>query len=386
MTQRPFLPFARPLIGEEEITAVTETMRSGWLTTGPKTREFEKAFCEFIGAPHAVAVNSATAGLHLALEAIGVGPGDKVITTDYTFTASAEVIRYLGAEPLFADIDAKTLLIDIDAVARLIASHRNVKAIIPVHFGGLACDMTRLKALAERHNLRIVEDAAHAIPSTHKGQIVGTLGDVTVFSFYANKTMTTGEGGMITCADPKLAERMKTMRLHGISRDVFDRFTSDKATWYYEVVAPGYKYNITDIASAIGLVQLTKARSFQRMREDIAKAYNRAFADLPVILPAAAPTGDIHSWHLYVLRLDPSRTTMTRAALIEQLQAHGIGTSVHYIPLHRHPYWRDTFKLRVEDFPTSEAAYQSCVSLPIWHGMSEADVERVIATVRELLR
>lgn len=385
MTSAPFLPFARPMIGEEEIAAVTETMRSGWLTTGPKTKEFEVAFAAYVGMPHAIAVNSATAGLHLALEAIGVGPGDKVITTNYTFTATAEVIRYMGAEPVFIDVDRDSLLIDLGALTRALETHRGVKAIMPVHFGGLACDMTEIMRLANAYGVKVVEDAAHALPASDAGRMIGTIGDITVFSFYANKTMTTGEGGMIVTGDSALAKRMQTMRLHGINRDVFDRFTSRTASWYYEVVAPGFKYNITDIASAIGIVQLSKSHDFQRQREAMAARYMAAFARLPVRLPQPASHGDIHSWHLFVLQLDLKRLKIDRARFLELMQEAGVGTSVHYIPLHRQPYWRDTFDLKPEQFPVSEAVFECCASLPIWHGMKDSDVDRVIDAVTRIL-
>lgn len=382
---RTFLPFARPSIGQDEIDTVVETLKSGWLTTGPKTRQFEQDFAAYIGASHCVAVNSATAGLHLALEAIGVGPGDKVITTTFTFTATAEVIRYLGADPILVDCDERTLLIDIDALKRALVEHPNVKAVMPVHFAGRACNMDAILAIARTHGVKVIEDAAHALPSKWNGKLVGTAGDVTVFSFYANKTITTGEGGMAVTANAALADRMRTMRLHGINRDVFDRFTSRTANWYYEVVAPGFKYNIPDIASAIGIVQLKKANLFQQQRAHIAGRYTEAFADLPVILPADIEPGALHAWHLYVLRLDPEKIHMTRNAFIEALTALGIGTSVHYIPLHLHPYWRDTYRLDPADFPAANRVYDSCVSLPIWQGMSDADIDRVIAAVRCVL-
>jgi dTDP-4-amino-4,6-dideoxygalactose transaminase len=382
---RTFLPFARPSIGQDEIDTVVETLKSGWLTTGPKTRQFEQDFAAYIGARHCVAVNSATAGLHLALEAIGVGPGDKVITTTFTFTATAEVIRYLGADPVLVDCDDRTLLIDIDALKRALVEHPSVKAVMPVHFAGRACNMDEILAIARAHGVKVIEDAAHALPSKWNGKLVGTAGDVTVFSFYANKTITTGEGGMAVTADAALADRMRTMRLHGINRDVFDRFTSRTANWYYEVVAPGFKYNIPDIASAIGIVQLKKANVFQQQRAHIAGRYTEAFADLPVILPADIEPGALHAWHLYVLRLDPEKVHMTRNAFIEALTALGIGTSVHYIPLHLHPYWRDTYRLDPADFPAANRVYDSCVSLPIWQGMTEADIDRVIAAVRRVL-
>lgn len=381
----PFLPFALPDIGEEEIAEVVDTLRSGWVTTGPKTRRFEEDFTAFLGdaSLHSMAVNSATAGLHLALEALGIGPGDEVITTTHTFTATAEVVRYLGADVVLVDIDPATLCIDVNAVEAAITPR--TKAVMPVHYGGLAADMPALLALAKKHGLKVVEDAAHALPTTCGGKLVGTLdSDVTVFSFYANKTITTGEGGMVVTRNEELAKRIKTMRLHGMSRDAFDRFTAKVPSWYYEIVAPGFKYNLTDIASALGLQQLKRAHAFQQRREQIALQFNAALADLPVITPPLAPRGDVHSWHLYVLRLgDASR--IDRNTFIEQLFAAGIGCSVHYIPLHLQPYWRDRYALSPAAFPHSQKAYERMLSLPMYTRMTDADVSRVVAAVRAVL-
>ena len=299
-----FLPFALPDIGDEEIAEVVDTLKSGWVTTGPKAKRFESDFAAFIGdtSLQCIAVNSATAGLHLALEGLGIGPGDEVITTTHTFTATAEVVRYLGADVKLVDIDPLTLNIDANLVEAAVTPR--TKAIIPVHYGGLAADMSALLHIARRHDIKVVEDAAHALPTTSGGSLVGTLAsDATVFSFYANKTMTTGEGGMLVTRDNALAQRAKVMRLHGMNRDAFDRFTATVPSWYYEIVAPGFKYNLTDIAAAIGLHQLKKVRAFQQRRAAIADRFNQAFADLPLITAPNAPTGETHAWHLYVLRL-----------------------------------------------------------------------------------
>lgn len=393
-----FLPFALPDIGEEEIRAVEACLRSGWVTTGPVTRRFETAFRDYLGAEvEAIAVNSATAGLHLALEAAGIGPGDEVIVPTLTFTASAEVVRYLGARPVFVDSAPHTLNLDPAAVAAAITAR--TRAIIPVHFGGMAADMDIIGRLARRHGLRVIEDAAHAFPTRHHGRLVGTLdSDVTVFSFYANKTMTTGEGGMVVTRDPRLAERIRCMRLHGISRDAFDRYVSRTPSWHYEVVAAGFKYNLTDIASAIGIEQLRKIDRFQQRRTELARRYDEALADLPLVLPArpAPGSGSTHAWHLYVVRLDhAARSTdgvpragadrIGRDALIARLAERGIGTSVHFIPLHRQPYWRDSCGLRATDFPVAEAAFEAMLTLPLYTRMSDADQERVIAALHELL-
>jgi len=378
----PFLPFALPEIGDEEIAEVVDTLRSGWVTTGPKSKRFEQDFSAFLGDEglFSIAVNSATAGLHLALEAIGIGPGDEVITTTHTFTATAEVVRYLGADVRLVDIDPATLNIDAAAVEAAITPR--TKAIMPVHFAGLAADMVAIGDIAKRHRLKVVEDAAHALPSTLGGRLVGTLdSEATVFSFYANKTITTGEGGMLVTRDEALAKRARVMRLHGMNRDAFDRFTATVPSWYYEVVAPGFKYNLTDIAAALGIHQLKRVRGFQLRREQIAARYDAAFAGLPVITPPRPAAGDLHAWHLYVLRLGDD-AGVNRDRFIERLFDVGIGCSVHYIPLHLHPYWRDRYALRPEMYPHSQRAYERMVSLPLYTLMTDDDVERVIAAVR----
>ncbi len=384
MSTTPFLPFARPDITDAEITAVTEALRSGWVTTGPATRQFEQNFVDYLGGGlQAVAVNSATAGLHLALEALGIGPDDEVIAPTLTFTATVEVARYLGADAVLVDVDPVTLNIDPAKIRAAITPR--TKAILPVHYGGLACDMDAILAIAKEHGLKVVEDAAHALPTTWRGTLVGQLqSDVTVFSFYANKTITTGEGGMAVTRDAALAQRMRVMRLHGMNRDAFDRFTSKTPAWYYEVVAPGFKYNMTDVAAAMGVQQLARLPQFVQRREQLARRYHAALADLPLVLPAIAPAGDVHAWHLYVVRLAP-QARIGRDALIEGLSDRGIGTSVHYVPLHRHPYWRDRYQLTPEQFPHADAAYQTMVSLPLFTAMSDADQGRVIAALHELL-
>jgi len=381
---QPFLPFALPEIGEEEIAEVVDTLRSGWVTTGPKARLFEQAFVDYLGdaSLQAIAVNSATAGLHLALEALGIGPGDEVITTTHTFTATAEVVRYLGADVKLIDIDPATLNIDPAAIEAAITPR--TKALMPVHYAGLSVDMDAIHAIAQEHGLKVVEDAAHALPTTWKGQTIGTLhSDAVVFSFYANKTMTTGEGGMLVTRDAALAARAKVMRLHGINRDAFDRFTAKVPSWYYEIVAPGFKYNLTDIAAAMGLHQLKRLPGFQTRREQIAARYDDALADLPLILPPRpVHAGDLHSWHLYVVRLSDD-ATLNRDQLIESLFADGIGVSVHYIPLHLHPYWKERYDLKPEQFPHSQKAYERMVTLPLYTRMTDDDVERVITAVRK---
>ncbi|RMH61537.1 MAG: DegT/DnrJ/EryC1/StrS aminotransferase family protein, partial [Zetaproteobacteria bacterium] len=384
-----FIPFARPCIGEDEIQEVVDALRSGWVTTGPKVAAFEKAFAETVGAKYALAVNSATAGLHLALEAVGVGAGDLVLTTPYTFTATAEVIRYLGADPVFVDIDPDTLNIDVEqaqaTLDQLEREGKRAKALMPVHFAGLGCDMRAILHMAERFGVQVVEDAAHAFPTIVDGRMVGSIGRATVFSFYATKTICTGEGGMVTTDDEALVARMKTMRLHGINRDIWDRYTANKPSWYYEVVAPGFKYNMTDMAAALGIHQLRKGEVFRQRREAIALRYQQAFANLPVRLPAMPKKGDSHAWHLYVLRLRKEALSISRDAFIEKMCEHRIGTSVHFIPLHMHPYWRDRYGFAPDDFPQAKRAYEEAVSLPIYPAMTDEEVERVIEAVRAIV-
>jgi dTDP-4-amino-4,6-dideoxygalactose transaminase len=394
MSTQPFLPFALPEIGEEEIQEVVHCLRSGWLTTGPKTRQFETDFEAMLnsagggvgqGNPpvQAIAVNSATAGLHLALEAIGIGPGDEVIVPTHTFTATAEVVRYMGADPVFVDVLPGSLNINPALVRKAITP--KTKAIMPVHFAGLAVNMAEIIAIAREHGLKVVEDAAHALPCVVDGIAVGNLQtDAAVFSFYANKTITTGEGGMVVSRNPEIIKRCKTMRLHGINRDVFDRFTSKAPSWYYEVVAPGFKYNLTDLASAMGIHQLKKADLFRAKRQAIVDQYNLAFGKLPVILPEGAAANGLHSWHLYVLRLSDA-CTLTRDQFVEALYAQGIGCSVHYIPLHLQPYWRENYHLKPEQFPVSQKAYERMVSIPLYSKMTQAEVDRVISAVQQTL-
>ncbi len=395
-----YIPFALPSIGEEEIEAVVSTMRSGWLTTGPKTQEFEQAFAKAVGARHALAVNSATGGLHLGLEAAGIGPEDLVLTPTWTFTATAEVTRYLGGHPVFVDVEADTLNINVEQLEQRIvelkrAHGTKLKAIVPVHFGGQACEMDAILQLAEVHSLMVIEDAAHAFPTSvvsrgvqdaeRRRRTIGTVGHASVFSFYATKTIATGEGGMVTTEDARLADRIRLMRLHGISRDVWNRYTSTNPSWYYEVVAPGYKYNLTDIASAIGLAQLAKAQLFQDRRAAIARQYHSAFAGHPALeVPGQRHPGDRHAWHLYVLRLNLERLSIDREQFIREMAQRGVGCSVHFIPLHLHPYWRERYSLDPAMFPVANREFERVVSLPIYPSMNDIAAQRVIETVLEV--
>lgn len=377
------VPFFRPSLGDAEIDAVVGAMRSGWLTTGPNASAFEAEFAaQFDGEDvHAVAVNSATAALHLGLEALGVGPGDEVIVPTLTFTATAEVVRYLGATPVFVDIDRETLCLTTEGVRAALTAR--TKVVMPVHFAGRSCDMTSLRALADERGLKILDDAAHALPTYHGGQLIGggSLADVTAFSFYANKTMTTGEGGMLTTRDPDVAKRVRTMRLHGIDRDVFNRFTDAKAGWIYDVVAPGFKYNMTDMAAAMGRVQLARRDEFQSARARLAKRYDEAFANLPVILPPQAAGGDVHSWHLYIVQLRDG-SSLTRDDFIAALKDKGIGISVHYRPLHQMTYWAE---MAHGSFAQADAYFEQCVSLPLFMAMTDEEQDYVIETVRSVL-
>lgn len=381
-----FIPFAKPSTSEDEINEVIDTIRSGWLTTGPKAKQFESDFSEFVGAKYALAVNSATAGLHLGLEALGVTVGDKVITTVHTFTATAEVIRYLGADPVFVDIEGDSFNIDCDQIEDALINNPEIKAIIPVHYGGQSANMTRIMALAKQYNVKVLEDAAHALPSTHNNKMIGTFGDITVYSFYANKTITTGEGGMVVTDNEDYAKRIGCMRLHGISKDVFDRFTSTKPSWHYDVIAPGFKYNMTDVAASMGIHQLKKANQFQQQRQAIAQKYNQALSKLPLVIPFSINDFDVHSWHLYVIQLKLEEIKINREKFIEILAEKGVGTSVHYIPLHFHPYWQETYQLEENQFPRSSHAYNRIVSLPIYPSMTEQQIEKVILVVQETLQ
>jgi perosamine synthetase len=374
MSEPAFLPFALPDISEEEIASVVETLRSGWITTGPKTKEFERRFAEATGAKHAVMVNSCTAALHLALEALGIQRGDEVIVPTMTFAATAEVVRYMGATPVLVDVRPHDHNIDPSDVERALT--RRTKAILPVHFAGVPADMDDILRLARPRGIAVVDDAAHAFPCEYEGRKVGSLADITCFSFYATKTITTAEGGAAVTGREDWAERMRIMSLHGISRDAWKRYTAS-GTWRYEIVAPGYKYNLTDVASAMGLGQLARAETMRARRRDIAHAYDAAFKEESAFetMPRPSDRGNAH--HLYVLKLRRGGP-IGRDEFIEEMKARGIGTSVHFIPLHTHPYYRDAFGYRPEQLPVALDLFERSVSLPIYSKMSDADVDRVI--------
>jgi dTDP-4-amino-4,6-dideoxygalactose transaminase len=454
------LPFYKPSIGPEEIAEVVDTLKSGWLTTGPKTKQFEKEFATYLNQKHAVAVNSCTAALHLALEAIGLKSGQSVLVPTMTFAATAEVVRYLGARPLLVDCRPEDFNLDInDAEQRIqsaLAGGQEVAAIIPVHYGGQVGDTSGVQALAKRYNLKIIEDAAHCCPAYFRdkgatGRIptlppdrvnsgaqmapvarpldggqgaaltqpvvlgttriegnhspsledrpggrgsslrlspdwlpVGYAADISCFSFYANKTITTGEGGMACTNNDEYADRMRIMSLHGISRDAWKRYTAE-GSWYYEIIAPGYKYNLTDIASAIGIHQLRKADAFHARRTELAGMYEQLLGDVDELIRPKVQPDRVHSWHLYVIRLKLSKLALDRAQFITELQRRGIGTSVHWMPLHMHPYYRQTYGYQPQDLPTASALYPELITLPLYPGMTGDDVAFVCDSIRQII-
>lgn len=378
-----FIPFHKPSIGVEEREAVNRVLDSGWLTTGPVTKEFEREFAAYVGAKHALAVNSATSALQLALDAIGLRPGDEVLLPTYTFTATAEVVVYFGGRPVLCDSVAGGFNIDVADAERRITPR--TRAIIPVHIAGEPCNLTEIHDLAKRYNLHVIEDAAHALPASWDGRRIGSVSELTAFSFYATKTITTGEGGMLTTDDEALARRCMKMRLHGISTDAWNRY-SKEGSWYYEVVEAGYKVNMPDLLAAVGRAQLQKAEAFQARREEIARCYSQAFSQLGEL--ETPPKIDIraqHAWHLYILRLRNEELPLTRSKFVDQLKDLGIGSSVHFIPLHLHPYYQREYQYRIGEFPNAEDAYRRCISLPIFPGLSDEQVKRVIDAVTQII-
>ncbi|MDF1567436.1 MAG: DegT/DnrJ/EryC1/StrS family aminotransferase [Spirochaetaceae bacterium] len=383
------LPFFKPLLGRREIAAAARVLRSGWLTTGPEALAFEDEFASFLQVDdlRALCVNSATSGLHLALEAVGVGPGDLVAVPSLTFTATAEVVRYLGADPVFVDSESESGNMDPRALDS--ACHnakrngRRIKAVIPVHLAGKVCDMESINGVLAGSETAVIEDAAHAFPSRTDMGSAGTLGDIGVFSFYATKTITTGEGGMVVTRNAVYAERMRLMRLHGIDKAVWNRYSAGAArrSWEYDVIAPGFKYNMTDLAAAVGRVQLSRADHLHELRVKLAHRYIDALGGLDGLeLPVGGPD---HAWHLFIIRL-PDKEMRNRSA--DMLYDKGIGSSVHFIPLHRMEYWKNRYKLNPADFPVAENLADRILSLPLWPGMKRRDQDRVIRTVRESLR
>jgi len=379
------IPFAKADCSGNELSYVAEVLRSGWLTTGKKCAEFEERFAACVGARFACAVNSATAALHLAAEAIGIAAGDRVFVPTMTFTATAEIVRYLGADPILLDVEYGTCLVTPDLLKDAVARHPEATALVVVHFGGQAAMMDELMSICQEHGLRLIEDAAHAFPARYAGRMIGGFGDATCFSFYANKTITTGEGGMLVTNDENIAKRARIMRLHGIDRDMWDRFIDMKAKWEYDVVAPGFKYNMSDIAAAIGLAQLERAEEFRRGRQRVVERYVEGLHGIRAIdLPRLPSKMEDHAWHLFWIVLN-EQARVDRNRFIEQLNAAGIGTSVHYKPLHRMSYYRERYKLAPELFPNAERHWRGAVSLPLYSGMRDEDVAYVCDTVRGLL-
>ena len=378
--RREFLPIAVPDIGARERELVMEALDSGWITTGPRTFELAKRVAELAGARHAIAVNSATGALHLALEALGIGPGDEVITTPYTFAATVNVIEHVRARPVLVDVEADTLCIDPRLVERAITPR--TKVILSVDYAGHPCDYDALRALARPHHIRIVDDAAHALGAASHGRRVGSaaLADVTAFSFYATKNLTTGEGGAAVTDDETLAERIRLLSLHGMSRDAWKRYGAT-GSWFYEITAPGWKYNLSDLLASIGVAQLERFEASQRRRGEIAARYTAAFAPVPEVRTPVTRPGTTHAWHLYLIALELERLRIDRARFIEELRAENIGTSVHFIPIHLHPHWRDTLGLPDGALPVAEDAFRRAITLPLFAKMTDRDVDDVVAAV-----
>lgn len=383
------VPFHRPSIGREEIDEVVKTLESGWLTTGPRTMEFEKEFREYVGVPHALSVNSCTAGLHLALAALNIGPGDEVITTPMTFCATVNVIMHVGATPVLADVlpDGN---IDPQSVEERITG--KTRAIIPVHLAGLPVQMDRIWALARKHRLHVIEDCAHSIGSHYKGWPIGAgnpdtgyYSDACAYSFYATKNLTTGEGGMVTTHDQTVAETMKRLCLHGISKDAWNRYT-DKGNWYYEVVESGFKYNLSDLQSSIGIHQLRKIERFTEIRAKFANMYHELLADVEEVETPPDRADSRHAWHLYMLRLNLDKLSINRDDFITLLRERKIGTSVHFIPIPLHPFFGNHAGRPENQVPHSLALYKRLISLPLYPAMTEEQVQYVAATVKELAR
>jgi dTDP-4-amino-4,6-dideoxygalactose transaminase len=375
------VPFHIPSIGKGEIRAVVETLESGWITTGPKTKSFEEAFARHIGVRHAVAVNSCTAALHLSLDAIGLKEGDEVLVPTLTFTSTAEVVTYFKAKPVLVDVDPVHFNLSVADAERKITS--KTRCIIPVHFAGHACPMDLILDLAKAKNLAVIEDAAHAIPAKYKGRNIGTLSPMTAFSFYATKTLATGEGGMVTTDDDALADRVRLMRLHGMSRDAWKRYRAD-GNWRYEILEAGYKCNLTDLQAALGLVQLARCKEMWQSRARIAHKYTHALASLEAYRTIPVAPEVQHAWHLFVVLVDPNKLRIHRDQVIEELRERRIGTAVHFIPLHLHPYYQQTWGYRTGDFPIAEEYFDRCISLPIYPGMTDEDITQVIEGLDEI--
>jgi dTDP-4-amino-4,6-dideoxygalactose transaminase len=378
-----FIPFALPDTDESEIQIMAEAVRSGWITTGPKTKQFESEFSGLVHAKHSLALNSCTAAMHLALEAVGIQRGDEVITTPYTFAATAEVVRYFDARPVLVDVDPSTLNIDPLKIEKALTKH--TKAIIPVHIAGYPAEMDLIQDIARVNHLPVIEDAAHAFPSKYNGRMVGSIGDITCFSFYATKTITTGEGGMLCTNNDEYADRCRIMALHGISKDAWKRYTAE-GSWYYEIIAPGFKYNMTDIAAAMGIAQLQKSAIMLEKRRRIAESYDAVFSTIPQLQVPHSHPDHQHAWHLYMLRLNLELLGINRSQFYDELKKRNIGASVHFIPLHIHPYYRDLYGYSPEDFPVAYNEFMREISLPIYSKMSDQDTRLVIHAVMDIIQ
>ncbi len=383
MSEAPFIPYNRPAMGDEEAEAAAAAVRSGWITTGPRVREFEEAFAALVGAPHAVAVSSCTAGLEIALAALDIGPGDEVLVPAYTFASSVTVIAQRGATPVLVDISEDDCNIDPAAAARAVTPR--TRAILPVHFAGQACRTTDLQNLARHHGLRMVEDAAHAVWTRDGNRMVGSIGDATAFSFYATKNLATGEGGMVTTVDAALADRLRRLSLHGMSRDAWARYTA-AGTYRYDIVEPGYKANLGDIPAAIGLVQLRRLPQLQARREAIAQRFNAAFAGEPALEPPAERPGTRHAWHLFTILVDTDQLELDRQGFMDALKQENIGSGLHFIAVHLHPYYQEQMGFRRGDFPHAERISDRILSLPLFPQMADADVDDVARAIKKIVR
>lgn len=377
---REFLPLCKPMIGEEEVTAAAETLRSGWITTGKAVAEFEEAVKRYTGASHAIGLTSCTGGLHIALAALDIGPGDEVIVPTYTFAACAHVVAWLGAKPVLVDVERATFNIDPEAIEAAITP--KTRAIMPVHFAGHACDLDRIHAIAKQHKLRVVEDAAHAIGTTYKGQQIATHSDAAIYSFYATKTITTAEGGMLVTDDEQLAKRCRRLSYFGVDKDAYNRYT-EKGTWYYEIIELGHKYNMDNIHGAIGCEQMRKLDAFIEKRRALATTYHELLSTIDGVQVPREQDYTRHTYHLYPLLLPRG---CERQSVVEALREARIGTSVHYIPLHLHPYYQKTYGYAKGDFPVAEELYERELSLPLYPGMDEEDVRYVVGKLKECLR
>jgi dTDP-4-amino-4,6-dideoxygalactose transaminase len=383
VTETAFLPFHRPLIEEDEIASVVNALRGGWLTTGANTKRFEAAFAKYVGASNAVALSSCTAALHLALAAIGLKEGDEVILPTMTFSSTSEVVLYFKARPVLVDCQPDSFQADPAAMERAITPR--TRAIIVVHYGGSPAPLARILDIAARHKLRVIEDAAHALPTRYNGKMIGSFSDITCFSFYATKTLTTGEGGMATTENPEFAERIRILSLHGISKDAYKRYTSE-GSWRYEILDVGYKYNMMDIQAALGLAQLAKCDFMREKRERIAKQYTAALSSIEAYETPVVPPDIQHAWHLYVIKVRPGALSISRDRVIEELKQRGIGTSVHFIPLHTHPYYRENLGFHIGQFPNAERHFDCAISLPLFPGMTSEDTGRVLEALHDIAR